>query len=256
MNIRSFKEFENYMSGDEKSVINKVHIITSGEISENSPFSVIPNLEEADGLPVLMCGNFKLKMINESNVNNLKIYNSFNIKKTNVLNKFIGENFIPKTIKNRTKVKSLKFPIVASGKNGTNTYNSYHMFKKSENDYNSYQEKIIPKTKYNVLMFKNEPICMYEKVNDKTFHKNISEKLRSKASSISKRIFESHGLEVYNMRIYESTGGNYYLSGISKCDSLNEHQAGLLYVKLYEDHYDYKVPTWFKNKVNSIDVNS
>jgi len=196
-------------------------------------------------------------MINESDLNGVKIYNSFNIKRgKNILEKFIGENFIPKTIKNRNKVKGLKFPIVAKNKNESNTYSSYHMFKKSENDYNSYQEKVIPKTKYEVLMFKDNPVCMYEKVNDKYYHKNISSSLSKKIKSISNKIMESHGLDVYYMKIYESMKGNHYLSGVNRCDNLNKRQSGLLYIKLYEDHYQYPIPTWFKNKINSIDVNS
>src|SRR6056300_1570403 len=113
MNIRSFEDFENYIGGNEESIRGKVKIISNGNISEDSPFSIISSLKEAKGMPVLMCGDFSIKKINGSSLEGLKIYNSFSVKKGDVLNKYVGENFIPKTIKNRNKVKSLTFPITA-----------------------------------------------------------------------------------------------------------------------------------------------
>ena len=231
-------------------------MISNGDISKKSPFSIISSVEEANGMPILICGDLKIKTINESNLEGLKVYNSFNVKKGDILNQYVGENFIPKTIKNRNKVKGLSFPIVAKGKRGSNTYGSYHMFKKSENDYSSYQEKPIPRTKYDVLMFKDEPVCMYEKINDTYTSKNISRELGKKLRGISSKIMESHGLDVYHMKIYESVKGNYYLGGIRRCGDLNEKQSSLLYIKLYEDHYGYNVPVWFKNKINSLDANN
>lgn len=256
MNIRSFEDFENYIGGNEESIKGKVKVMSNSNISENSPFSIISSVEEADGMPILICGDLKIKAINESSLDGLKVYNSFNIKRGDILNRYVGENFIPKTIKNRNKVKSLSFPIVAKGKRGSNTYSSYYMFKKSENDYNSYQEKPVPRTKYDVLMFKNEPVCMYEKINDKYISKDISRDLNKQIKGISSKIMESHGLDVYHIKIYESVKGNYYLGGVSRCGDLNEKQSNLLYIKLYEDHYGYDIPVWFKNKINSLDANN
>jgi hypothetical protein len=256
MNIKSFKDFTNHVSGDEKDLTNKVQIISNGEIYENSPFSITSSLEESNGLPVLICGDFEMKSINESIGKDLKVYNSFNLKKGNILNKFVSENFIPKTVKDRNNVRRLNFPIIATGKNGSNTYRSFHMFKKSENEYDSFQEKIIPKTKYEVLMFRDKPICAYEKVNDTYKDKNIPSDLYKKIVGISSRIMESHGLDVYHMKIYESTQKKYYLRGVHKCKDLDEKQANLLYIELYEDHYGYSIPTWYKNKITSLNADS
>lgn len=255
MNIRSFKDFENYISEDESNLKNKVNIITDGKLDKNSPFYVISSLNESRGLPVLMCGDLAIKTLNESNPNDSKIYNSFNLKKVNVFSKYIGENFIPKTIKNRNSVKTLRFPIVAKGKSGSNIYKSFHMFKKSENDYTSFQEKPIPRTKYDVLMFRDQPISVYEKINDTYTDMLLSKNLQKKITSISSKIIESHGLDVYHMKIYESIEGGYYLGGVRKCSDLDQKQAGLLYIKIYEDHYKYNIPTWFKNKINSLSTN-
>ena len=256
MNIRSFNDFTSYISGNEKELKNKVQILSSGKIHENSPFSVITSLKESNELPTLVCGDPEIKLINESVNKGLNVYNSFNLKKGNILKRFIGENFMPKTVKDRNNVKRLNFPIIANGKNGSNTYKSLYMFKKSENDYDSFQEKIIPKTKYDILMFREKPICVYEKINDTYRDKEVSRDLYEKIVGISSKIMESHGLDVYHMKIYESTQKKYYLKGINKCKDLDEKQANLLYIELYEDHYGYPIPTWYKNKITSLNANS
>ena len=66
MNIRSFNDFTSYISGNEKELKNKVQILSSGKIHENSPFSVITSLKESNELPTLVCGDPEIKLINES----------------------------------------------------------------------------------------------------------------------------------------------------------------------------------------------
>jgi len=257
MNIRSFTEYEKYTNGSIEDIIGKVHAITQENVNYNSPFANIKSLEEANDFPILICSEFKVTKLNESGKIKSKIYNQFNFRKGyNLINKHIGESFVPKTVKDRNNVKRLKFPIVASGKNGSNTYNSLYMFKKSENDYNSYQEKIVPKTRYEVLMFKNEAVSVYEKINDNRYERNATKDLDKAIKNITGKISESHGLDAYYLTIYESIGGKYYLNKVSKCSSMNEKQANQLYIKIYEDYYGYDLPNWFKNKVRSIDVNS
>ena len=257
MNIRSFEEFENYANGNQDNLLGKIQILTNEETSNKTPFIQISSIDEASDMPLLVCGDFKWSAINESGKSDLKIYNSYNIKtKGDLLKRFVGESFIPKIVRDRNKAKKLKFPIIASGKKGSNTYNTPYMFNKSENDYTSYQEKVIPKTKYDILMFRDKPICAYENVNGKYKDKGLQSKIAESASKIAKKILESHGMDAYKLKIYESNKGNYYLGGIYKCDDLNEKQSNLLYIALYEDHYGYNIPTWFKNKVNDIDVNN
>ena len=257
MNIRSFDEFESYSNGNEDNILGRIQILTNESVLENSPFIKVTSMDEAQDLPILVCGDFEWSAINESGKTGLKVYNSYNIKtKGDLLKKFVGESFIPKMVKDRSKAKKLSFPIVASGKKGSTTYNTPYMFNKSENNYVSYQEKIIPKTKYDVLMFKNKPICVYEKINDTFKDRGLKSKIVESAIKIAKKILESHGMDAYKLKIYESNKGGHYLGGIHKCSDLNERQSNLLYIALYEDHYGYAVPTWFKNKINSIDVNN
>lgn len=257
MNIRSFEEFESYANGNQDNLLGKIQILSNEEKSNKTPFIQISSIDEASDMPLLVCGDFKWSAINESGKLDLKIYNSYSIKtKGDLLKRFVGESFIPKMVRDRNKAKKLKFPIIASGKKGSNTYNTPYMFNKSENDYASYQEKIIPKTKYDILMFRDKPICAYENINGKYSDKGLSSSIAKVSTKIAKKVLESHGMDAYKLKIYESSKGDYYLGGIHKCNELNEKQSNLLYIALYEDHYGYNIPTWFKNKVNDIDVNN
>lgn len=255
MNIRSFNEYEKYTNGKEEDIINKVQILINDDNSYKSPFSKIADMKEAIDMPVIICNDFKISKVNESN--NSTIYNSFNFKKGyNYFNKYVGESFMPKTVTNRNNVKRLKFPITATGKGGSNTYNSLYKFKKSETSYSKFQEKIIPKTRYKVLMFNNEAISVHEKINNESFEKDMSKSLGKAVKNISNKISESHSFDAYYLTIYESTSGKFYLNKLDKCNSLDEKQSYQLYIKIYEHHYGYNIPKWFKNKVRSINVNN
>ncbi len=255
MNIRSFNEYEQYTNGNKEDIVNKIHILTEQDNINNIPFVKINSISEAINAPVLICGDFKISNLNESNM--CKVYNSFNFKKGyDYMKKHVGESFIPKAVNNRNNVKRLKFPIVATGKNRTTTYNSLYKFNKSENDYTTFREKVIPKTKYEVLMFNEDIVSVHEKINGELFEKNISKDINNAIDNITKKISESHGFDAYYLTIYESSSGKYYLSKIKKCKSFNEKQSYQLYVKIYEDHYGYNIPTWFKNKIKDINADN
>ena len=254
--LKTFSDFEKHISGDHSELINKVQIIGESDNTEKSPFNRIDSFDESDGGPILICNN--ISMINESSVQKEQLYNSYALtNRNNKLSKFIGESFIPKTVKNRKNVKRLNFPITAIGKNGTkNVYETYSKFKKSENYYHTFQEKPVPKTKYEVLFFKNEPIHATEKINENGRHKKINSDFKTKLTHISDSIMKKHKLDVYCMNITESLNDTLFLRGLKKCSNMSESQANVLYVKLYEDYYQYNLPFWFKNKMNYIDDNS
>ena len=254
--LKTFSDFEKHISGNHSELINKIQIIGESNIAEKSPFSRIDSFDKSNGGPILICNN--ISMINESNVNKEQLYNSYVLtNRNNKLSKFIGESFIPKTVKNRKNVKRLSFPITAIGKNGTqNVYETYNRFKKSENEYHTFQEKPVPKTKYEVLFFRNEPIHAMEKINESSKHKKINSDFKTKLTHIANSIMKKHKLDVYRMNITESLNNTLFLRGLKKCNDLSESQANVLYVKLYEDYYQYNLPIWFKNKMNQIDDNS
>ena len=250
--IKTFDDFEKHVGGDQKDLLKKVHIIGETTVTKKSPFKRISSLDETNGHPVLLCDNQNI--INESNKIKNAFYNSMHFTRMNgQMSKFIGESFIPKTIKNRNGVKKLKFPIVATKKDGGETiYETYNKFKRSENNYSSFQEKIIPKTTYEALFFKNKPIHLIEKNNDSSNEIKLSKDIKKKLSKISNKIQEKYKFDASYIRVNENTLGSLFLEDFGKCNSLTESQANNLYIEIYEDYYDHKLPDWFKNKLRSL----
>lgn len=253
MKLKSFNEYETYRSGNVKDITGKVQILGENISIENSPFVHIGSVKESNGSPILIFDNIKASIINESGSSNEHFYNSSNLNsRLNIHSKYANESFIPKSIRNRNKVRKLKFPIEAIGSSGISNYKTLNRFNNSENVYHTFREKINPRTKYEVLMFRDKPIDMVENINNTYTSKKINSDMLKKISAISNKINENHKLDVYYIKIYESDRNRLYLSGINKCNRLNEKQANLIYVKLYEDYYKHAVPTWFKNKINEI----
>jgi len=253
MKLKNFDIFEKYLNGKTEDITNKIQILSENLSINNSPFNHISSIDESNGTPILICNNFKISNINESDSIKEHFYNSFNINsRSNFISKYTNESFIPRSTKKRNDIKRLTFPIEAIGTNINTQYKTLNKFNKSENVYHTFREKINPKTKYEVLMFRNKPIDIVEKINDSYKYKKMDTHINKSISKIVNKINESHKLDVYYIKIYESANGKIYFSGINKCNSLNERQANFLYMKLYEDHYEYPIPTWFKNKINSI----
>ena len=254
--LKTFVEFEKHIGGNHADLLNKVQIMGESYTDEKSPFKRILSFTESDGGPILICNNVSL--INESNVSKESLYNSYILtKRNNKLSRFTGESFIPKTVKNRNNVKRLTFPIVAIGKKGVkNVYETYNKFNKSENFYHTFHEKIIPKTKYEALFFRNEPIHAVEKINETSKKVNMSTGFKAKLTKIANSVLEKHKMDVYYMKINEDGKGSLFLRDIRKPGVLSESQANILYVAIYEDHYNHNLPFWFKNKMNHVDDNS
>ena len=169
--------------------------------------------------------------------------------------KFIGEKFIPKTIRNRGKVKGLNFPIVAmhplKEKKEDSVYNTLNKFQKSESHYTVYQEKINPRTKYNVVFFKNEAVSIKENVNKELYRvKHETSAMKNQLNEIASKVSSVYPLDVFALNVYESMDGTLYVKGIKSNFDLEKSELNELYVRMYEDYYETSLPIWFKNKVN------
>jgi hypothetical protein len=248
--LKMFSEFYTHTKGSEKELFNKIQVI--GESSSYvTPFKRIDTLEESNGTPILMLSSIKL--LNESNVNDHIFYNNSNFnKKTNPFTKFIKESFIPKSTTVRKNVKRLKFPIVASLNGKETIYETYHRFKKSESNYTKFREKIIPKTKYDILFLNNKPVSVCENINDKLISKKIDSSFNKSLTHVSKKILEKYKLDTFYIRLNEDARGKLYLNKLNSIQKLNENQSNLLYIALYENYYKHSLPQWFKNKLTSI----
>lgn len=248
--LKTFTDFEIHIQGDENQIFNKLQILGDNE-SFKTPFKRLSSIEESNGSPIVCLTDIKL--LNESILTKSIIFNKSPFhKKGNIFSKFIKESFIPKSTSNRKTVKSLSFPIIASGNGKSTIYETYGKFKKSENVYSSYREKIIPKTKYDVILLKNKPISICENINGKLINKKMNSSFNKSLSKISDKILEKYKLDTFYIRVNETVDGKIYLNKINKITKLNETQSNKLYISLYESYYGHSLPQWFKNKMNKI----
>jgi hypothetical protein len=248
------KKFDDYLVGrstDSSVFEKKVIFATRGvecflfkTVSEESEiFSTIPDS------PVVIWGDFKFtpKIINE---NRFSLYNMNQVPQLGELYEaYSDSSFVPKFVKERQSVSSLQFPIVASNdfeKIGFKTYNS---FKKSEKDFKLFSENPKIDNKFDVMVFRNEPIHIQENIRDIGFDVSLNNfkhlhKIKEAADLISKR----YVLDLYQLNFGES-GGKLYLTGVNRSNQLSPTQRNKAYESIYEHHYSRKLPVWFKNSI-------
>lgn len=266
--LKSFNEFDEFNSGNIDNFSKKVSILVDESMDfkkfDESLFSTHVNMDNLneESSPVLIwkkMNNPKIKQLNEKSGKGKSIY-AYNKNPLTIngrfFSKFIGEDFIPKTIRSRNKVKGLKFPIVAmhplKEKKEDSVYNTYNKFQKSESHYTLYQEKVNPRTKYNVVFFKGEPISIKENINHTLYDtfSGSTPAMFEQLSTIAKRVGSAYPLDVFSLNVYESMDGHMYVKGIKSNFDLDKSELNELYVRLYEDYYETKLPVWLKNKIN------
>jgi len=199
--------------------------------------------------------NFKSSSINESS---RSTYNSASSPDINsVFSNFKDQNWIPRAVDNIQNVKSLKFPIMAVSGSNSDLYKTLGKLRNAEHRYKKFIEHPQPKTRFKVVAFRNEPICIEEKINRMPFDVDLNGfKQLSDISNITESIYDSYGLDVYNLELIESLDGKIYLNGINKLLDLNPHQAYTVYNTVYQDYYNSKLPAWVKNRILDEDLSS
>jgi len=254
-----FHNFENYakrFSDYKVSFLGKIGL-ASGTRPKHHYFSHIGNefdLLDSD-VPVIISEdfNFKSSMVNESSRNR---YNSASSPDINsVFSEFMDKSWIPKAVDSIQNVKSLKFPIVATSGHDRDLYKTLGKLRSAEKRYKKFIESPQPKTRFRVIAFRNEPICIEEKINRMPFDVSLNGfKHLNSFSNIAESIYGSYGLDVYNMELIESLDGNIYLNDVNKLLDLNPHQAYTVYNTVYQDYYNSKLPSWVKNRILDEDL--
>lgn len=251
-----FKNFDQYIeqySTDINSFINKVAIATSESI--NFPYfdyikSSFDINEKFSNIPIIISSDFTFESdtINESSRFKYNLNEAPKIDK--VYADFINESFVPKSVTDIKQIKQLKFPITAYNKHKQVDYLTKGKLKSAEEIYERFREKIVPKTKFNVLSFKGKPISIVEKINKFPLDVDLNKfKYINEVSKISSALNEKYNLDFYNIEILESAKGGLYLSDVNKQLTLNPHQAFKVYESSYEDYYQARIPNWVKNKM-------
>ena len=255
----SLKKFDDYLLGkstDPSVFERRVIFATQGAqcdlfktISEESEI-----FSESAEVPVVIWGDFKFtpKIINE---NRFSLYNLNQVPAlSEIYENYQGSTFVPRLTKDRHYISKLKFPIIASNGRLEKTFKTYNSFKKSEDDFVVFTEKPKVDTQFDITIFKNEPIHIQENIRGIGFDVNLSSfKHLSKIKEVSKKISERHILDLYQLNFGES-GGKLYLTGINRSNTLSPTQKYKAYKSIYEDHYDRKLPVWFKNKIKESNI--
>jgi hypothetical protein len=253
MKLKNFKNYSLYYSKDPKNFEKRVAL--ASPIAKNlEMFEVVNTLDEvfqvSKDIPVIPWNDFKFSNseINESFCST--VYNQKSLPTKNELNsEFKGTQFIPNIVTDRLNIKKMKFPIIAKSDDSEEEFKTYGKFKKSEGSFNSFQEKLIPTSRFEILVSGDSPIHVQKKVNQTPFDIDMNRwKHLGEASEICKKINSKWSPEYYTISLTESDG-KLYLESIGRSSTLTPAQGVKLYESAYEDYYSANLPSWIKKKL-------
>jgi len=160
-----------------------------------------------------------------------------------------GSQFVPKTITERSAVKSMKFPILAISEVDQEVFNTYGKFKKSETRFKKFREIVKPESKLNMILHKSEPIHLQEEVNGVRFDSDLSRfKFRSQLDQIGTLVNDRYGMDFCNVDLLENSG-NLYIDSIDTSKRLEATQIVKMYETAYSSFYEESLPNWFRKSV-------
>lgn len=251
MKLKKFLEYTSLYSKDPKAFEKRV-IFASPDKYAITMFEEINSAEEAIAYPdrpIVLWGGMQLtpRTINE---NRNHVFNQSGLPTfKQILRDHEGADFLPKHTHDRSKVKSLTFPITGHIGENQVDFKTYGKFKKSEQQFDQFSEKVTPLTRFDVIMFRKDPIHLQERVNQIGFDidaKRFSriDQIKSVAEAIDKK---------YSPDFYQATfiddGKKLYLEAVSNSSKLTPSQLVKIYETAYESHYETSLPTWFKQQL-------
>lgn len=248
MKLKNFDNYAKFYSKDPSRFEKRVAIASKFE--PNSLFERISNFDEMVSLdrevPLIMWDKFKFESTNESS--SPYLYNRTYLEDpASIIKSMKGEEFIPKTVDTRAEVKYLSFPIIGLKGEDTEEYKTYHKFKSSEKTFPIYQEKIIPRGRYEVTVLDGRPIHMIKRVKGIDFDADQARfKWQDQLDNILSKVKELSEANVLVLHVMEKAD-RLFLEKVTQEGPLNAPQSVRLYESLYESHYSTKLPTWFKN---------
>ncbi len=251
--IKNFDQYSTRYSSDSSTFLNKVAIATS-ESFGHSYFNIIKNqfdlYETSADFPIIITDLFNesSQIINESL--NYK-YNSTETPHWKIFEEsMFGTPYLPNSVSDIKKIKDLNFPIIAQLGDVSDEYKSASKLKSSEKIYKNFKERPVPRTRFKILAFKDQPISIVEWINKFPIDSDLKGFTYIKeVEDICKRTFDRFKLDVYNIEIIESIKGKIFIESIDKKIKLNPHQARILYESVYEDYYKTRLPKWVKDKI-------
>jgi hypothetical protein len=253
MKLKNFKNYSIYYSKDPKNFEKRV-ALASPIAKDLEMFKVVNTPDEvfqvSKDIPVITWNDFKFSdnKIDESFCST--VYNQKSLPTRSELNsEFKDTQFIPNSVTDRSTIKKMKFPIIAKSDDSDEEFKTYGKFKKSEKSFNSFHEKLIPTSRFEILVSGDSPIHVQKKINQTPFDIDIDQwKHLGEASEICKKINSKWLPEYYTLSLTESNG-KLYLESIGRSSTLTPAQGVKLYESAYEDYYSAKLPSWIKKKM-------
>lgn len=249
MKLKNFKSYSDHYSKDPKNFEKRIVLAsTNGDSPLFENISTFDNnLDISKSVPVIIWGDFKFSNMNENFCS--VVYNQTNIpNKEEISSAFKEEDFTPTLIKDRSIIKKMNFPIVGVSGEAEEEFKTYGQFKKSEKFFDHYKEKLVPISRFEILVVDGKPIHAQKKIINTPFDIDLNRwKHLGEAESICKKIYSKYSPDFYIATVLESNG-KLYLDSVTRNINLTPVQSVRLYEAAYHKYYESELPSWFRKK--------
>jgi hypothetical protein len=253
MKLKSFKSYSDFYSKDPKNFEKRI-VLASPVAHKLSIFEAVLNstdiLKISKDIPVIAWNNFSFTQ-NRVHENFCSVvYNQSNLPTSTELRKeFREEPFIPTIIQDRSMVKKMKFPIIGVKDDTEEEFKTYGKFKKSTIPFNHFKEKLVPVSRFEILVSGDTPIHVQKKINSTPFDIDMNRwKHLGEATNICTKINSSYSPEFYSITLVEANGA-LYLESVNRDSEFTPSQEVKLYESAYANYYKSTLPGWFRKKM-------
>ena len=185
---------------------------------------------------------------------------------------FKDTDFIPKAVYKKEDAKDLEFPIIAKPDDGHSglgieIFDTYEDLEKSKGKFENYSEAKDLDREFRVLLMNEDPVLVHERVSlneneikDKeadeqtefTYVDQDMSKLdfMDKVNDICKKVREKLKLGLWSIDLMIDKSGDCWVAEINSASGMAADKMARVYVKVYEDFYDEKLPQEFKTHLN------
>lgn len=249
MKLKNFKSYSDYYSKDHRNFEKKIALASTGgdhPLFEN--FSTFDDtLSVSKSVPVIIWGDFKFSNMNESFCS--VVYNQGKVPtKSDLSSAFREEEFIPKLVNDRSLVKKMNFPVIGISGEEEEEFKTYGKFKKSERFFDHFKEKVVPNSRFEVLVIEDRPIHIHKKINNTPFDIDmIRWKHLDEAEKICQKVYSKYSPDFYVISLLEAKG-KIYLDSVTRKVNLTPVQSVRLYEEAYRKYYESSLPNWFRKK--------
>jgi hypothetical protein len=251
--LKDFNSYSKYFSKDSKTFEKRVAFASKSE-SVPEIFNSITSVFEADAIskdvPLIIWDDFSFvsNTINEGF--NSFVFNHTSLpKNSDLINRFSDKSFIPKQVTDRSLVKKMKFPIIATLGDIQEDFKTYGKYKKSDIKFEKFQENPVASSRFEILAFNNKPLYIQKKVNRLPFDVDLSRfDYLDKVKEVCESINSEYSPQFYIVTLIEKNN-NLFFESISRSGQLSPPQSVKMYETAYSEYYSAQLPAWYRTKL-------